>query len=110
MERFKKLISVCKGSVDLCVNAHKDCYTPISEYFKGRPEAEDIDPEILVKIIEADTLITIHFYPDTPVGFHLVIHYDLDLALDEALKIVREIEEERAAETKLLSIHTKKNK
>jgi len=35
-----------------------------------------------------DFIIEIQFYPDTPVGFHVVYHYDLDAALDEALTII----------------------
>lgn len=37
-----------------------------------------------------DTIIEIHFYPDTPVGFYKIFHYDLDMAIDEALLILKD--------------------
>lgn len=52
------------------------------------PQSHDweISNEVRLKIIETDTLISLVFYPDTPIGFYHVLHYDIDAALDEALK------------------------
>jgi len=45
----------------------------------------------LDKIYETNNLVHIQFYPDTPIGFYNILHYDLDKALDLALEIIDEI-------------------
>ena len=35
-------------------------------------------------------MVEVQFYTHTPIGFYLVVHYDLNKALDEAIEIARE--------------------
>lgn len=47
------------------------------------PELED---SIRKTMIDTDTIIDLQFYPDTPIGSYSVYHYDIDMAIDEALE------------------------
>jgi hypothetical protein len=89
MDKLKELMRRCKCSVSVTVNAHRDYYetaeVSLSDMSSRRVEAPEIDPTVRAKMIETDTIIEVQFYPNTPVGFYVVYHYDLDAALDEAL-------------------------
>mgnify|MGYP003443594134 CR=1 FL=1 len=85
MDKFKALVSKCAASVELSVNEHKDIYQSVSEFISD-DDKEDIKPEVLAKMIELNTVVSMHFYPHTPVGFIKIFHYDIDMAIDEALK------------------------
>ena len=94
MNNLQELVNKCKGSVSLEANAHRDCYETIEQYINGNPFNEDIwnetEPDVKQKIIETNTLIEIQFYPLTPIGFYRVYHYDVNEAINEALKILSE--------------------
>ncbi len=93
MEKLKELISKCKSSVYLTVNNHKTDYCSVEDYFKNYINGEyleDIEDEVFNKMVETDTIIDLHFYPHSSVGFTKVFHYDLELALDEALESLKE--------------------
>ena len=90
MKKLQTLIDKCVGSVTVCINDHKDCYQTVDEYFNStqnsQEELEDINTDIYEKMKEQDTIINIHFYPTSPVGYYSVYHYDLEYALDLALE------------------------
>ncbi len=92
MKKLNDLIAACKCGVYLRVNEHRDSYQTIEQYFKSNPileeELEDIENDVYEKMKELDVMIYIHVYPDTPVGFYTVYHYDLEQAIDETLKLV----------------------
>lgn len=83
-DKLKIILDKCKASVHLGVNEHKSYYEPVEDYIAQREDV--IDADILNKIIETDNLIELQLYPDTPIGFYKIYHYDLDKALDEALE------------------------
>lgn len=85
MELLKEIISMCKGSVTVQVNPHKDYYQNAKKYLDDLLEHRDveIDEEVLNGIREKDILVIITAYPDTPVGSYSVFHHDLDAALAE---------------------------
>jgi hypothetical protein len=39
---------------------------------------------------ELDTIIEIHFYPDTPIGGYSIYSYDINDAIDKALLTLNE--------------------
>jgi len=89
MDKLKQLLDKCKCSVDLNVNQHRDYYMTATERLKELDSQEcppEIDPWVRDKMIELNTVIELHFYPDTPIGSYHICHYDLDLALDMALE------------------------
>lgn len=88
MEKFKQLCSMCKCSVQITVNDHRDVHETVISYLKGRNQLEGIDPEVLLLMIANDTLVEVQFYPETGIGFHYVCHYDIDIAMEMALKLM----------------------
>jgi hypothetical protein len=52
--------------------------------------SQEIGNEMRAKIIEADHLVEMQFYPHTPIGFYSVCHYDVDKALDRCLEMLKE--------------------
>lgn len=89
MEKLNKLIKCCKGSVNLDINSHKDSYETVEQYFKNpilSEYLEDVENDVYLKMIELDTIIELIFYPDTPIGSYAIYHYDIEKAIDIAMK------------------------
>lgn len=88
-EKIDRLVSLCKASVSITFNDHTTNYQTVSkelqQNFGGRYSG--IDSDVKDEMIKRNTMVEVQFYPDTPVGFYMVAHYDLDAALDEAIKI-----------------------
>lgn len=45
----------------------------------------NVTDELRAEIIKAGRIVTVHAYPNTPVGFICIGHHDLGAALDAAL-------------------------
>jgi (2Fe-2S) ferredoxin len=93
MNNLNQLLSRCKFGVYVEINAHRDYYQSVDEAIKEKIANEIITPddlseEIKQKMIELDTMIYLQFYPDTPNGFFKIRHYDFDLAIEAALKLL----------------------
>lgn len=87
MDKLKELLSKCKCSVELEVNRHKDFYETVEQNIEEE-ERKEIEKEVWDKMVELNTIVSLHFYPDTPIGFYKIYHYDLDKCLEEALSII----------------------
>ena len=94
---MKKILEKCKCGVYLTVNSHKDTYdsveTYITDLFSFNEDDninEDIGEDVYKEMIKRDTIIELQFYPNTPVGFYKIYHYDLDMAIKEALEILKQ--------------------
>lgn len=89
MEKFKKLIEKCKCGVHLTVNKNRDYYETVEQYFKGNKimedDLKDIEPDVYNKMNELNTIVELQYYPDTPIGFYKIYHYDIETAIDDAL-------------------------
>ena len=87
MDKLIELISRCKCEVTVTANEHRTSYVKLEEWLADSEKhgGLEINPSIRQKMVETDTMINIQFYPDTPVGFYDIYHYDLDAALDQAL-------------------------
>lgn len=88
MEKLQKLLDKCKCGVHLTVNQHRDYYQTAEEELKEKEGYEcppEIEPEVRAVMIEKNIIIDLQFYPHTPIGSYSIYHYDLDMALDEAL-------------------------
>jgi hypothetical protein len=87
MDKLSKIIAHCKCAVHMTVNDHRNMYESIEDAIDGLESfGFEIEPSIRARIIETDTLVELQAYPDTPIGFYKVLHYDLDAALDEMLQ------------------------
>jgi len=89
MDKLKKLMSKCKCGVYISVNEHRDYYETVEQRLGDNNLLNDCYSEtpkdVLKKMIETNTMVQLQFYPDTPIGFYTIYHYDLNMALDEAL-------------------------
>ena len=94
LKTFEKLIDKCKCGVYVNINSHKDSYETVSEYFNSdslnKAEKEEIKEGIYFKMQQMDTIIEVQFYPNTPITFYKVYHYDLETAISEALIIANQ--------------------
>lgn len=97
MNRFLEIVKLCKADVNLTVNGHKSNYESVKDYFdtiklcQSEFDIEkDIGQDVYDKMVELDTIYDFQFYPDTPTGFYVIYHYDLDVVLDKALEILKE--------------------
>jgi len=84
-----ELISRCKASITVEVNDHRSCYQTVQQFMEDEDDAE-IEPEVLKKMIDTDTMIRLQFYPLTPIGFYVIYHYDVEQAIEQALTILKE--------------------
>ena len=89
MEKLKELVNKCKCGVHITVNGHKDYYETVEQHFKLNPTAEedleDIETDVYEKMKELNTIVEVQYYPDTPIGFYKIYHYDIEKAIDEAI-------------------------
>ena len=95
MENLKELISKCEAEVSITINEHKIYYRSVIDYFAPElsinPQLlEEIGLDVYQKMVETNTIIKIQFYPDTPVGFYVVYHYDLEKAVEMALELLKQ--------------------
>ncbi len=88
MEKLNQLISLCKAAVSIEVNEHRNSYEPVEQYLRLYDFGNELDPGILQEIINRDTVIVVQFYPQTPIGFYVLAHYDLEMAVDQALAVL----------------------
>ena len=93
MDQLKELMSLCKCSLEISINDHRDVYEDVDEYLSNyhfQGDKIDIEKEILYEMIETNTIINIIVYPSTPIGFYNVFHYDLEKALDLVINAIKE--------------------
>lgn len=90
--RLAQLCEKCKCGVYVFINEHRNYYKTaeftLSELFDRREDPPEIDSVIRAEMIKRDYIVEIHFYPDTPIGFFCVYHWDLDAALCMALELL----------------------
>jgi len=93
MDKLSELLSLCKNSVYITVNEHRNYYQSVESFFKDDPlreqELDEISEENFQKMVEADTVVEIQFYPDTANGFFCVYRHDISVALDRCIEILR---------------------
>ena len=84
MEKFKELVQMCKASVSLSVNSHKDYYESVQQHIIEE-DIKNIDEEVFNEMIKKDTVVSLQVYPHTPIGFFVIYHHDIETAIDIAL-------------------------
>lgn len=85
MEKLLDLISLCKCSVSIVINNHKDFYQTVDNYISEIPSADivkNIGVDVYDEIIKRDNIVEITAYPNTPIGFYYLCHYDLETAIN----------------------------
>lgn len=89
-ENLQKLASLCKCSVHVTLNANRTYHLSAGEWIKEEIERdpgleEELPFDVRERMIATQTVVDLTFFPDTSVGSYRIIHYDLELALAEAL-------------------------
>ena len=96
MDKLKELLSLCKNSVTVSVNQHRDYYESVEDHLKNlyslgnEDYKEEIDEDVLNEMIRTNTIVSVQAYPRTAIGFYRVHHYDLQTAIELVLKEVKE--------------------
>ena len=93
MDKLKELFELCKASVTVNYNQHKDFYQSVESYLNAQERYNDdpMIPDAIIRkeMIERNQMVCIQAYPNTPIGFYLVYHWDLDTAIDEMLEAIK---------------------
>lgn len=90
VDLLRKLTQKCKFSVSITVNQHRDYHESVQQYMNNLVLSNAADMEdfadVLPEMIAKDTIIDIHFYPETSVGYFNIYHHDLIEALRIAVE------------------------
>lgn len=92
-DKLKYVFERCKCGIFIVINEHRDYYEPAEKALEDArrngylPKTKN---NVLNKMIEKDTIVTIQVYPDTPIGSYKVCHWDLEKALDEIIEILKQ--------------------
>lgn len=85
---LRKLLARCKFGVFLIVNEHRDYGQTAEQRLEELADAEFqpiIDADVRNVMIDTDTIVSLQFYPDTPMESHWIYHYDVDAAIQRAM-------------------------
>ena len=74
---LEELVAQCKGEVHVTFNPHTVDYCTVEEYLRGicdddrdyGPNHENIPAETRDAMVEANRIVEVQWYPDTPIGF-----------------------------------------
>ena len=89
--KLKYIFDRCKASVEIEQNQHKDYYQSPQEWFNENSRLlDDMPSEVVSECIKRDNIITFQCYPDTPIGFHFIVDYDLERIIDKMYDILKE--------------------
>jgi hypothetical protein len=94
MTPISELLNLCKCGIQIEINIHRDYYMSASDALDELNGEEDqwkseTDLDVWQKMIDTDTIISIQAYPDTPIGFYRIYHYDIDMAIQRMIEILK---------------------
>jgi hypothetical protein len=94
MNKLKELITLCKYSICIDINTHKDDYKTVEDYFRvvfllDEDMKSEIEKDVYNEMIKRDFIVKIQCYPNTPVGFFVVYHYDIEKAINEMIDLLK---------------------
>jgi hypothetical protein len=77
------IANCCSVSVE--GNEQRGGYLTAEQELENYPEMySDMDPDVRAECIRQNVLVKLQLYPETPVGFLVWVHYDLEALLSEA--------------------------
>lgn len=84
------LLLKCQGSASISFNDHKANYQPIQEHIEElKNMGEEIPIDIIEEMIKRDIIIRVQAYPNTPIGFYLIFHYDVTIAIEQMNQVIK---------------------
>lgn len=90
---MEEIIQKCKCGIYLSVNQYRDYYQSIEDAVKEERERNsmDIDDELAARMVAEKSLISLQFYPNTPVGFYIVYGTTLDEVVTKAKSVINSL-------------------
>lgn len=98
MKELIRLVERCKGEVIITSNPNRSSYQTADDYLKfrcqssGEDWSEYLNGEVGLLLYEgikvSENWYEIQFYPDTPIGFFTVYHFDLEQAVKQCHEIL----------------------
>lgn len=89
MDKILLLLARCKCGVHIQVNAHRDYYESAKQHLEhlemGESGSLNIPADVRAIMEATNTVVSVVFYPDTPIGCYRIYHHDLETAIDLAL-------------------------
>ena len=90
MDKIKNILERCQCGVSITVNNHRDYYQSVKEYVEELASIDnalmdEIGLDVYKQMKKSNTIVEIQAYPDTPLGFYRVLHYDIEKALNKML-------------------------
>lgn len=93
MSKLKELAELCKAEIHLTYRGEANCYKTLKEVMEYKDDlygSDDFEtPEDLALCLETDKYWTLHFYPDTPVGFYRINGSSPDRIIDWAIELIK---------------------
>lgn len=88
--KLEDVIALCNCGVYLYVNEHKDNYQSVKEYIEDNGDwFGGLQEDVLQKMIDKDTIITLQCYVNTPIGFLLTHGHNLQEIVDHAFNYIQ---------------------
>lgn len=98
MDYLGEILKRCKCGIHITVNEHRDYYESVEQHLENLESFGDLEipPDVRQKMIGLNTVVQVQFYPDTPIGFYRIFHYDLPTALRLSAELLERIKEKCA--------------
>jgi len=87
-DKLSSLIAKCKAGMYIEVNDHRTLYLSAQQWLDEIMHSDcppEIDDPTRIRMIQTDTIVSITFYPKTPVSFYKAWGSNIDEAVDNAL-------------------------
>lgn len=91
---MKEILQRCKCGVFFTANEHKDYYVEAEQWLidacQNQEDVDEIGKNVWEEMIKRDNILTLQFYPNTPIGFYRIYHYDYDELIKKAKEILNQ--------------------
>lgn len=96
LDKLLLLESKCKALISLEINSHKNYYMKVEDFLLDEFDDKthllnEVGTDVFNKMVELDKIVELQFYPNTPIGFYKIYHFDIDMALERALEILESV-------------------
>lgn len=87
---LNRIVDMCEAEVSIAINPHKSTYETVDGYLKVQEDIDPdmVDPHVRNVMVAMDKIVWVQAYPTTPIGFYVVYHYSVSMALSEMLQIL----------------------
>lgn len=93
MTNLEKLAALAKYGLTIEINSHRTCHEPILSAI-GDYEAtnnEKLPADLKKEMVDFDSFVWITCYPHSSGGSIDVIHWDINVAIDECIKACHDL-------------------